>query len=351
MKSINDIQLEIKSLHKDLEEISILSNKADDNFSIIFNIESENFSKCFILSRALENNILKINVGGGVFFSNVSKLLTIPNTFFSKLIITEFDGILKQIMLKYKESLINKQKTEIMDNIKETTDIQFTHIYQALINNSNEEFNLILNQMTEEYSSCQIEIFIDRSPKCFDLILNYLNNQTINMKSLSMLDKELLFQESQFYEIESLYKILDNRFKYQGEIRIKAFSTIYQNLSLPNNKITSIKQLTDHNNTTNHLVVNLNGSIIVNLDKKYDIKGVYLRIMDIKNSNIVTANLICNSIAIKADNFSRNFTLSKSILEYYFDLEVFNNGSRINTDTIYIICKHGTLAVNYINFD
>ena len=127
--------------------------------------------------------------------------------------------------IESQKSVVKKTKQDLTEKLNEFKTNQnnrhirlniggkiFETMEKTLQKDQNCLFAVLLEQNKTEYFFTD-EIFIDRSPYNFDIILNYLRDGQINYSSYSEVELKSLYLDSQFYEISDIRDYLDEKYR------------------------------------------------------------------------------------------------------------------------------------------
>jgi hypothetical protein len=113
------------------------------------------------------------------------------------------------------------------------------------------------------------EIFFDRSPSMFPLIIEYLRKQKITYKGITKEDLEILRSDAEYYQIVEIHRSLDHRLK---EIEFVSFefsgAYTYSGLTAGTNSVADLKD----KSMLKGICANSPGFIIIELNDEWEFK-------------------------------------------------------------------------------
>jgi len=115
------------------------------------------------------------------------------------------------------------------------------------------------------------EIFFDRSPRMFPLIIEYLRNKKITYKGISKEDLEVLRSDAEYYQIAEIQEYLDSKLK---EIEFVSFEFsgpyTYTGLTAGTNSVGDLKD----KSMLKGICANSPGYIIIELNDEWEFKTI-----------------------------------------------------------------------------
>ena len=188
---LENIESQLEGQMKDLEVREEKWKKMDEQVNLI----TKN-----------QNEIIKLNIGGKKFATRTETLLSVKDTLFYKLILSE--------------------KFDLKD-----------------------------------------EIFFDRSPKIFPFILDYLRYHKINYKRFNKEELEELRIESDYYEIGEISQYLEDRLKEIEFVRFESSGNYsYNNQTAGTNRVEDLKD----KSLQKGICANSPGWIVIELNSEWD---------------------------------------------------------------------------------
>lgn len=160
--------------------------------------------------------------------------------------------------------------------------------------------NIFYTMIVSGRTAFKKEIFVDRSPKHFDTILNFLRTKSCYLKDYN--DDQLLElkQEASFYELLELVDIISEELKVIKVVGLSISGPyLHQNMPISENKLEYLQNL-DDTSGLNGIATNSPGWVIFNLNRTTEISKI--SIMGLKgNSNFSNSNGNNSKILIGTD--------------------------------------------------
>ena len=177
MKYSKDILLDVKELRENFNEIDHIYNKKANINNQILELINENQFNIDLIRSKTSHVIIKLNVGSEIFYCKPCVLLN-QNHIFSNFILRNIHRMFG-----------NKYENQYHD-----LELNYSMFFEE---------NSSLVQSTKI-----IEIDLDRNPKHFNLILEFLENKTLDIQSLTYNAVRELLIESNYYNIFELSNLL-----------------------------------------------------------------------------------------------------------------------------------------------
>lgn len=134
--------------------------------------------------------------------------------------------------------------------------------------------NIFYTMIVSGRASLKNEIFVDRSPKFFGVILNYLRTKSCYLKDFNTDHLIEIKREASFYELLELVELINEELKVIKVVGLAISGPfLYQNMPISENKLESIQNLEDTSGM-NGIATNSPGWVIFTLNKVTEISKI-----------------------------------------------------------------------------
>ncbi len=146
--------------------------------------------------------------------------------------------------------------------------------YSISLKTINEHNETLFNHLSQKLD-LKDEIFIDRSPKMFPIILNYLRTKQYDIKKMTKEEILLLKEEVDYYNIEEISTYLHNKLEVIEFVNYECNGLYYYAGKIAGNNGTA--QDLSNKKSDKGICCNSPGWIIIELNKEWDIEAMDIR--------------------------------------------------------------------------